>query len=48
MRLVKAFGSAGTSLRQVASGLRKIYWKEGTTNLDLGGGRFDDCDKNSA
>ncbi|MBQ7211564.1 MAG: hypothetical protein IJS19_02665 [Muribaculaceae bacterium] len=38
----QGFGSAGTSLRQVASGLRKVYWKKGTTNLDLGGGRFDE------
>lgn len=35
------FGSAATSLNQVARAFNKIDWKKGTINLDLGGGRFD-------
>ncbi len=38
----QSFGSAGTSLRQVAAGLKKIAFKSGTSNLDLGGGRFNE------
>lgn len=37
----QGFGSAGTSLNQVPSGMRKVDWKSGTTNVDIGGGRFD-------
>ena len=39
--IAQAHTSAGTSLNQVPFAFRKIDWKEGTTNLDLGGGRFD-------
>ena len=43
--LKQEFGSAGTSLNQVARAFRVIGergdWKEGTTNVDIGGGRFD-------
>ena len=41
--LRQAHGSAATSLRQVAAAFRKIDWQEGTTNLDLGGGRYDEA-----
>ena len=37
----QGFGSAGTSLNQVASAMRKINWQPGTVNVDIGGGRFD-------
>jgi len=37
----QGFGSAATSLNQVASAMRKIDWKPGTVNVDIGGGRFD-------
>ena len=37
----QGFGSAATSLNQVASAFRKIKWKPGTVNVDIGGGRFD-------
>lgn len=37
----QGFGSAETSLNQVASAMRKIDWKPGTVNVDIGGGRFD-------
>ena len=36
------FSSGKTSLRQVASGFRKIDFEPGTVNLDLGGGKFDE------
>ena len=35
------FGSAATSLNQVPAGFKKIDWVPFTTNLDLGGGKFD-------
>lgn len=34
-------GSGETSLDQVAAGFKKIDFKPGTVNLDLGGGKFD-------
>lgn len=34
-------GSGETSLDQVAAGFKKIGFKPGTVNLDLGGGKFD-------
>jgi len=37
----QGFGSAATSLNQVASAMRKIGWKPGTVNVDIGGGKFD-------
>jgi hypothetical protein len=40
-KLRQGFGSAATSLNQVASAFRKIKWNPGTTNVDIGGGRFD-------
>lgn len=39
----QSYGSANTSLRQVASAFKKIDWQEGTTNLDLGGGKYDEA-----
>ena len=39
------FGSARTSLKQVAAAFRKIDFQPGTLNLDLGGGRFDEATK---
>jgi len=39
------FGSARTSLKQVAAAFRKIDFQLGTLNLDLGGGRFDEATK---
>lgn len=39
--LMQNFGSAGTSLNQIPSGMKKIDWKSGTVNVDIGGGRFD-------
>ncbi len=38
----RRFSSGKTSLRQVASGFRKIDFEPGTVNLDLGGGKFDE------
>ena len=38
---MQGFGSAGTSLNQVARAFRHIDWKPGTVNVDIGGGRFD-------
>ena len=39
------FRSGNTSLRQVAAGFRKVDFKPGTVNLDLGGGKFDEATK---
>ena len=39
--VTQGFGSAGTSLNQIPAGMRKIDWESGTTNVDIGGGRFD-------
>jgi hypothetical protein len=41
-RVLQSISSADTSIRQVAAALRKITWKSGTVNLDIGGGRFDE------
>jgi len=43
--LKQKFGSGNTSLRQVAAGFRKIEFRPGTVNLDLGGGKFDEATK---
>ena len=37
----QGFGSAATSLNQIPSGMKKVNWQPGTTNVDIGGGRFD-------
>ena len=34
-------GSPDTSLNQVAGGFKKVKWKSGTVNLDMGGGKYD-------
>lgn len=34
-------GSPDTSLNQIAAGFKKVNWKPNTTNLDLGGGKFE-------
>ena len=39
------FSSGNTSLRQIAAGFKKIDFKPGTTNFDLGGGKFDEGTK---
>lgn len=41
-RVLQSISSADTSIRQVASSLKKIPWQQGTTNVDIGGGRFDE------
>ena len=44
-RVLQSISSADTSIRQVASSLKKIPWKQGSTNVDIGGGRFDEGTK---
>lgn len=39
------FSSGNTSLRQIAAGFKKIDFKPGSTNFDLGGGKFDEGTK---
>lgn len=39
------FSSGNTSLRQIAAGFKKIDFKPGTKNFDLGGGKFDEGTK---
>lgn len=39
------FSSGNTSLRQIAAGFKKIDFKTGSTNFDLGGGKFDEGTK---
>ena len=41
MKMMQGFGSAATSLNQIPQGTKKIEWKSGTTNVDIGGGKFD-------
>ena len=35
------YTSADTSLNQVPAVFKKVNWKSGTTNIDIGGGRYD-------
>lgn len=32
---------AATSIKQVPALFKKVYWMDGTTNLDIGGGKYD-------
>ena len=41
-RVIQSISSADTSIRQIAAALKKIRWQAGTTNADIGGGRFDE------
>lgn len=43
--LKQAISSANTSLRQVAAIFKKVAWKPGTVNIDIGGGRYDEGTK---
>ena len=39
--IAQAISSADTSLNQIPAVFKKIPWKTGTVNIDIGGGRFD-------
>lgn len=41
--IAQGHGSAATSIKQTPGGMKKVEWKSGTTNVDIGGGRFDDA-----
>ena len=43
--VLQSISSADTSIRQVAAAMKKIPWKRGTVNTDIGGGRFDEGTK---
>jgi hypothetical protein len=40
-RTMQAISSANTSLNQIPASFKAIDWEPGTTNTDIGGGRFD-------
>jgi hypothetical protein len=40
-RTMQAISSANTSLNQVPASFKAVNWRPGTTNTDIGGGRYD-------
>jgi hypothetical protein len=41
VRTIQAISSANTSLNQVPASFKSVNWKQGSTNADIGGGRYD-------